>query len=55
VLFRSATVSIHGRKGANRYVLRTKVAGKRLARGRYRVSVRAAGATKTYTLAVTVR
>jgi hypothetical protein len=50
-----ATVSLHGRKGANRYVLRTKVGGRRLARGRYRVRVRAQGAARAYTLALTVR
>jgi thermitase len=51
----AATVSLHGRKGANRYVLRSKVAGRKLARGRYKVRVRAAGAARAYTLAVTVR
>jgi thermitase len=50
-----ATVSLHGRRGTNRYVLRTKVGGKRLARGHYRVRVQAAGAARAYTLAVTVR
>ena len=50
-----ATVSIHARKGHNRYVLRTKVGGKRLPRGRYRVRLQAAGAAKAYTVAVTVR
>jgi subtilisin family serine protease len=50
-----ATVSLHGRKGQNRYVLHTRVGGKRLAPGRYRVHVRARGATRAYTFAVTVR
>jgi hypothetical protein len=50
-----ATVSLHGKKGANRYVLRTKVGGRRLAPGRYRVHVRAGGAARAYTLALTVR
>src|SRR4051812_17689563 len=53
-----ATVTIHGRKGANRYVLRTKIGAHRLARGRYRISLQAkagAAASKTYTLALTVR
>jgi thermitase len=50
-----ATVSIRGRKGQNRYVLRTKVGRKRLARGRYRLRLRAIGAARAYAVAVTVR
>jgi thermitase len=50
-----ATVTIHGHRGRNRYVLHTRVGGKRLARGRYRVRVQAAGATRAYSLNVTVR
>ena len=50
-----ATVSLHGRKGTNRYVLRTKVGSRRLAPGRYRVRLQARGAARAYTLAVTVR
>ncbi|MEA2385424.1 MAG: serine protease [Solirubrobacteraceae bacterium] len=50
-----ATVSLRGAKGANRYVLRTKVGARRLTRGRYRVRVRAQGAAAAYTLSVTVR
>jgi thermitase len=53
-----ATVTLHGRKGANRYVLRTKVGAHRLARGRYRVKLQAkagTAASKTYSLSVTVR
>jgi hypothetical protein len=50
-----ATASLHGAKGTNRYVLRTKVGARRLARGRYRVRVQARGAAAASTLAVTVR
>jgi len=50
-----ATATIHARKGANRYVLRTKVGGHTLARGRYRVRLRAQGATRASALTVTVR
>jgi thermitase len=50
-----ATATIHARKGANRYVLRTKVGGRKLARGRYRVRLQAQGAARASTLAVTVR
>jgi hypothetical protein len=55
---RVASVALHGRKGANRYVLRTSVGSHRLARGRYRLRLQAvtgAGASRAYTLAVTVR
>jgi subtilisin family serine protease len=50
-----ATTTIHGRKGTNRYVLRAKVGGRKLARGRYRVRLHAQGAARAATLAVTVR
>jgi len=53
-----ATATLHGRKGANRYVLRTKIGSRRLARGRYRITLRAragTAASKAYSLAVTVR
>jgi thermitase len=53
-----ATVTIRGKKGANRYVLRTKVGARRLARGRYRLRLQAGSGTaasKAYSLAVTVR
>jgi hypothetical protein len=50
-----ATVSLHGAKGTNRYVLRTKVGARRLARGRYRMRLQAQGAARAYTVAVTVR
>jgi hypothetical protein len=53
-----ATVTIHARKGANRYVLRTRIGARRLARGRYRIRVQArsgSAASKAYTLAVRVR
>jgi thermitase len=55
---RITTVTIHGRKGANRYVLRTRLGSRRLARGRYRVKVQAragGAASRTYTLVVRVR
>src|SRR3954452_7721744 len=54
----AATATIHGRKGANRYVVRTKIGARRLARGRYRVKLQVkagTAASKSYTLAVTVR
>ena len=47
--------TLHGAKGTNRYVLRTKVGARRLARGRYRVRVQARGAAGAAALAVTVR
>jgi hypothetical protein len=50
-----ATVALHGAKGANRYVLRTKLGSHRLAPGRYRLRLQAQGAPRAYTLAVTVR
>jgi hypothetical protein len=53
-----ATATLHGRRGANRYVLRTKVGSRRLARGRYRVRLQArsgTAASRAYTVAVTVR
>jgi thermitase len=50
-----ATASVRGIKGTNRYVLRTKVGARRLARGRYRLRLQAQGATRAYTLGVTVR
>jgi thermitase len=53
-----ATVTIRGRTGANRYVLRTRIGARRLARGRYRVRVQAragAAASKTFSVAIAVR
>jgi hypothetical protein len=53
-----ATVAISGKKGANRYVLRTKVGSRRLARGRYRIRLQAqsgAAASRAFTLSITVR
>jgi hypothetical protein len=54
----AATATIHGRKGANRYVLRTKIGTRRLAPGRYRVRLQAkagTAASKAFTVTVTVR
>jgi thermitase len=52
---RVATVVLQGRTGANRYVLRARVGGRRLARGRYRLRLQAVTGGRAYTLTLTVR
>jgi hypothetical protein len=50
-----ATITLHGAKGTNHYVLRAKVGSHRLTPGRYRLRLQAQGAARAYTVAVTVR
>jgi thermitase len=55
---RTVKVVLQGRAGANRYVLRTELGARRLARGRYRLRLQAIGGarrSRAYTLAFTVR